>query len=293
MTFRQIEYFMAIAECKNFSSAAKKVFVSQPAISQQLSMMEQELGYSLFTRSKRRVELTQAGQILYDAFLQIRAIYADANARIENMLQQGAGQLTVGVLEGMSIPTMSAVLKDFSSSHAADAVHVESHSFSGLIKGLSSGKLDLIITLSLEPGIHHVRQKALVETPCILVISKNHPLAGEKELTIQDFDNDVFYQIANDELPTANHFMSSLCARFGITPQRNVCVPNPSSMLLMLESGGGVGVMDQFCCPEIRKYNDFRSLDIGITHQVTAAWNDDNTNPLLAELLQRLEEAFS
>lgn len=292
MTFRQIEYFMTIAECKNFSVAAKKLYVSQPAISQQLSMMEQELGYSLFARSNRRVDLTKAGEIFYDACLQMRKIYNDANARIEKMLCQDAGQLTIGMLESMSVPPLSKLLKDFSLSHAADSIQMESHSFSGLIKGLSSGKLDLIITLSLDPGIHHVQQKHLIETPCILVISKNHPLSGKENLTIRDFDNDIFYQIANDDLPSANHFMNSLFSKFGITPQKSICVPNPSSMLLMLESGAGVGVMDQFSCPEIRKYNNFRSLDIGITHQVTAAWNDENGNPLLADFLQQLDKSF-
>lgn len=292
MTFRQIEYFMTIAECKNFSVAAKKLYVSQPAISQQLSMMEQELGYSLFARSNRRVDLTKAGEIFYDACLQMRKIYNDANARIEKMLCQDAGQLTIGMLESMSVPPLSKLLKDFSLSHAADSIQMESHSFSGLIKGLSSGKLDLIITLSLDPGIHHVQQKHLIETPCILVISKNHPLSGKETLTIRDFDNDIFYQIANDDLPSADHFMNSLFSKFGITPQKSICVPNPSSMLLMLESGAGVGVMDQFSCPEIRKYNNFRSLDIGITHQVTAAWNDENGNPLLADFLQQLDKSF-
>ena len=292
MTFRQIEYFMTIAECKNFSVAAKKLYVSQPAISQQLSMMEQELGYSLFARSNRRVDLTKAGEIFYDACLQMRKIYNDANARIEKMLCQDAGQLTIGMLESMSVPPLSKLLKDFSLSHAADSIQMESHSFSGLIKGLSSGKLDLIITLSLDPGIHHVQQKHLIETPCILVISKNHPLSGKENLTIRDFDNNIFYQIANDDLPSADHFMNSLFSKFGITPQKSICVPNPSSMLLMLESGAGVGVMDQFSCPEIRKYNNFRSLDIGITHQVTAAWNDENGNPLLADFLQQLDKSF-
>lgn len=292
MTFRQIEYFMTIAECKNFSVAAKKLYVSQPAISQQLSMMEQELGYSLFARSNRRVDLTKAGEIFYDACLQMRKIYNDANARIEKMLCQDAGQLTIGMLESMSVPPLSKLLKDFSLSHAADSIQMESHSFSGLIKGLSSGKLDLIITLSLDPGIHHVQQKHLIETPCILVISKNHPLSGKENLTIRDFDNDIFYQIANDDLPSADHFMNSLFSKFGITPQKSICVPNPSSMLLMLGPGAGVGVMDQFSCPEIRKYNNFRSLDIGITHQVTAAWNDENGNPLLADFLQQLDKSF-
>ena len=63
MTSRQLDYFSTIAECQNFSAAAKKLYVSQPAISQQIQVLEEEIGYPLIHRTRHHVELTEYGQI--------------------------------------------------------------------------------------------------------------------------------------------------------------------------------------------------------------------------------------
>ncbi len=293
MTFRQIEYFMSVAEHRNFSSAARALYVSQPAISQQLSMMEQELGYTLFVRNKRFVALTPSGQIFYEACVRMKAIYSDANKQIKHMLHKNTKQLTIGILEGFSFPSLTTALKHFCYSHPENDIHVESHSFSGLTDGLINGHLDLIITILLDSSLEHIEKKVLMQTPCILVISKNHPLSECEELSIQDFDDDIFYQIANEALPTANSFMNSLYTHFNITPQKVINVPNPSSMLLMLESGVGVGVLDRYCYPELRKYSALRSINIDLKHDVTAAWNSQNTNPLIRQFLNYIDGALA
>lgn len=292
MTFRQIEYFMAIAENKNFSSAARKLFVTQPAISQQLSMMEQELGYALLIRSKRTVELTLAGQIFYDACVKMLKIYKDADAHIKKLLAENDQQLRIGIIEGLSIPALLEAIKDFSFRHYKDNIRVESHSFSELTKRLSSNQLDLIITILMDTDRKNIKQKFLLKTPCILAISKNHPLADVENLCIKDFDDDIFYQIANDELPTADSFMSTTCARLGITPHEIINVPNPSSMLLMLESGSGVGILDKYCYQEMRQLNSFKSIELDIFHDINAVWNADNTNPLIKEFVIYISRIF-
>ena len=66
MTIKQIHYFIAVAETKSFTNAARNYFIAQTAMSQQISALEKELGFLLFHRSNRSVELTQAGQVLYD-----------------------------------------------------------------------------------------------------------------------------------------------------------------------------------------------------------------------------------
>ena len=66
MTIKQIHYFIAVAETKSFTNAARNYFIAQTAMSQQISALEKELGFLLFHRSNRSVELTQAGQTLYE-----------------------------------------------------------------------------------------------------------------------------------------------------------------------------------------------------------------------------------
>lgn len=79
MELRQLNYFIALAEEKNFSRAANKVFVSQPALSQQIADLEKELGYALVERGHRALSLTKAGEILLE---EARAIINEANTII-------------------------------------------------------------------------------------------------------------------------------------------------------------------------------------------------------------------
>lgn len=65
MNLHQIQYVLAVAECGNFSKAARKLYVSQPTLSQQIALLEDELGVTLFIRYPRKVELTNAGNIFY------------------------------------------------------------------------------------------------------------------------------------------------------------------------------------------------------------------------------------
>ncbi len=84
MTIKQIHYFIAVAETKSFTNAARNYFIAQTAMSQQISALEKELGFLLFHRSNRSVELTQAGKSLYEQLrplvLQLERAVEDASA---------------------------------------------------------------------------------------------------------------------------------------------------------------------------------------------------------------------
>ena len=77
MTSRQLDYFSTIAECQNFSAAARKLYVSQPAISQQIQVLEEEIGYPLIHRTRHHVELTEYGQIFLQFCQKLKDDYTD------------------------------------------------------------------------------------------------------------------------------------------------------------------------------------------------------------------------
>ena len=64
INFQQMEYFLSVAEKLNFTEAAKSLYISQPSLSKQISLLEEELGFALFIRNKRSVRLTPAGEVL-------------------------------------------------------------------------------------------------------------------------------------------------------------------------------------------------------------------------------------
>src|SRR3546814_410998 len=89
MELRQLRYFVAIAECRNFTLASKQLHIAQPPLSRQIQMLEAELGVTLLLRNSRPVRLTEAGRVFYEQALQVLA-------RIEQMKsatqQSGANQ---------------------------------------------------------------------------------------------------------------------------------------------------------------------------------------------------------
>ena len=103
MNLLKIRYFVEVARCGSFSGAAAKLYTSQPNISKQIAQMEQELDFPLFTRDKRTIRLTAAGQFLYDNL-------RDVPDRLEDLFEQAAAlagkensHISIGILEGQEV----------------------------------------------------------------------------------------------------------------------------------------------------------------------------------------------
>lgn len=290
MTSRQIEYFLAVTKYKNFSLAAQNLYVSQPAVSQQLVVLESEIGFPLFIREHHNVELTDYGHIFYDACTKIKTVLADAKEKMIEFNVNTKQHLTIGMLEGTTIPWLSKMIQDFSASYADETISIESHSFSGLKKGIEDGSLDLIVSILVETNTPSIIVKKLCDAPCIFVISRNHPLSHEPVINIEDFNGGIFYQIAKKELPTAADVMKKICSHYNIYPKRIINVPNPSSMLLMLTSGVGVAVLDKYSYPDILHFNSLRTIETDLCHDVNIMWDTKNENPLLKTFLKYMSQ---
>ena len=103
MNLTRIQYFVEVARRENFSQAAKALYVSQPNLSKQIALMEQELGFDLFRRVGKSVHLTQAGQYLYEQFKDLPERTAQAIAHAHALSRGDMGNLSVGVLEGQDV----------------------------------------------------------------------------------------------------------------------------------------------------------------------------------------------
>ena len=151
MNLTRIQYFVEVARRENFSQAAKALYVSQPNLSKQIALMEQELGFDLFRRVGKSVHLTQAGQYLYEQFKDLPERTAQAIAHAHALSRGDMGNLSVGVLEGQDVNlSMSRALARLRKKFPEVTVELERNSFRNLRSGLDNCRFDLIITLSFE-----------------------------------------------------------------------------------------------------------------------------------------------
>ncbi|MDX3898957.1 MAG: LysR substrate-binding domain-containing protein [Sphingobium sp.] len=143
MNIRQLRYFLAVAQELNFTRAAEKIGIAQPPLSQQILALEQELGTALFTRDKRRIRLTAAGEILVDhAHRVINAASAAENA--VRLVERGArANITVGAIYTAIYSFLPKLLRHFNAMAPNVEVSLREMTLAQQIVGLNEGVIEI------------------------------------------------------------------------------------------------------------------------------------------------------
>ena len=145
MTIKQIHYFIAVAETKSFTNAARNYFIAQTAMSQQISALEKELGFLLFHRSNRSVELTQAGQVLYD---QLRPLVLNLERAVESASAIAGVQSTIfriGLFDQAVNRFLVPALHEFSEAESNATPLLISDNHIMLLESLSNRTIDAVL----------------------------------------------------------------------------------------------------------------------------------------------------
>jgi len=136
-----------VAEHGSFSAAAARLYVSQPAVSKQISMFESELGFRLFSRMDRRIQLTENGRLMYE---ELRRCVDGVTALIEDIRQSSAsfeGEMRIGCVEMWNASVFFMPLRDyFSEHHPQVSLSVEAYSPASLVAALKRGEIDIALS---------------------------------------------------------------------------------------------------------------------------------------------------
>lgn len=114
MEFRQLEYFIAVAETGSISAASRQVHVAQPALTRQMQLLEQDIGTRLFERHARGVQLTVAGEAIYDDATRLLDERADIKSRLRALGQGQLGKLRLGVtVTHLWLPDVASLMNGY------------------------------------------------------------------------------------------------------------------------------------------------------------------------------------
>lgn len=293
MNLTRIRYFVETARLENVSRAAQALYVTQPNLSRQLGLMEQELGFELFRRAGKGIRLTPAGAYLYEQLKDIPDRVDEAVAQAEVISRQEAGSLSIGVLEGQDVSQyLSRHLDELRRRWPAVTVELERNSFRYLRQGLERGRYDMIFTLAFETvGRSDWETLPVFREPGAIFISCTNPLAARDSLTMENLRDEPFVAIAREESPGGYDLLIRQCAACGFTPNIVRESATLESLLLCVEMGMGAAMLDRNTRLEnsssIRIYTIPDSEAAGLT----AAWTKDCRNPMVRRLVDSLRAA--
>lgn len=281
MNMTQIKYFIMAAKCLNFTKAADKLFITQPALSRQISAMEQELNMQLFVRNNRSVNLTPAARVLLEEFEKIYNDYNLAIAKATTSFSGISGELNIGILDGAYVGDIfPQALRHFDEFYPQVKINLRSYSFNALIENLYSNKLDMIITLLFDiKDRDKLQYKVLAKTKDHIVVHKNHRLAGAKYVKMSDFKDDTFIMVSPEDSEMSPKLILDAFKNSDVTPKVKFATSIQEEML-WVEAGVGVCMLDSrntlYDNPNVR----FLEVDQVSDPSLTLAWNVDNYNPM-------------
>jgi DNA-binding transcriptional LysR family regulator len=184
MEFYQLTYFLAAAHTQNFRRAAERCLVAQSALSRQIAALEQELGVALFTRNKRRVALTPAGQEFARYVSKAMEQLQEGQQWITELQAGERGTILLGCIESLTTALLPALFTVFHQRHPYVRLKVRVDHTDRLLALLEQGEIEL--GLVLDPGQQSelLIVKELFRQPLHLLVSAWHPLAQMQARTV-------------------------------------------------------------------------------------------------------------
>ena len=281
MNMTQMKYFIMAAKCLNFTKAADKLFITQPALSRQIVAMETELNMQLFVRNNRSVKLTPAAVVLLEEFERIYNEYNLAIAKAANSFEGMSGELNIGILEGAYVGDLfPEVLRHFARFYPQVKINLRNYSFNALIEKLYSNELDMIITLRFDvEGRDKIQFEVIEHTRDHVVVHKDHRLANAKYVKLSDFKDDTIMMVSTEDSEMSPKLILDKCKSCGFNPKVKFASSLQEEML-WVEAGVGVCILDTR--NSLYKNSTVRFLEVDQISDpsLTLAWNVDKYNPM-------------
>ena len=185
MELRQLKYFVKSAEYLNFSVAAKHLYITQSTLSQQIKQLEFELGFELFLRNSRHISLTEAGEEFLPFARKTIQDAEDGVQRLHDLQHVKAGKLRVGVTYSLSTVLTEGVI-EFMKAYPGIKLEVCYKTVNELLELLRENKLDFILSYKPLFEAPDVDSMPLFDNALAVVVSKDHPLAYRKNITLSE-----------------------------------------------------------------------------------------------------------
>jgi len=243
MELRQLRYFIAVAEERSFSRAAQRLHLSQPPLSTQIMMLEEELGIRLLDRSNRGVSLTVAGSIFYEEIRAVLVRLEHGKTRARQAGQGNVGTLSIGFVSIADYGILPPVLKEFRSRFPAVEVQLHELTTDAQIREMRAGRLDLGIALGPIEEADLVFEAVQHET-LVLATPAGHRLTKTKgALDLRAFSKEQFIVPPRDIAPGLYDLIISRCSSSGFVPRITQYARQMQTVIGLVAAGMGVALV--------------------------------------------------
>lgn len=287
MDVRVLRYFLVVVQKQNISAAAADLYMSQPALSRQMTQLEQELGVKLFHRGPRKIKLTQAGYYLHERATEITSMVDKTAYNLQTHQKIVSGQLDIGAGESSGMQRIMDVIANILKDYPQVQIHLRSGDAEDIGPQLEAGVLDFGVMM----GALDLSQYNQLQLPEVdhwgIILPSDAPLT--QQTTIAPADLLGHPLIVSQQAQKHARFQ-----RWWRNAGKQINIIGTFNLIynaaLLVKNGGCYALsFDDLISTQPNSDLAFRRLDPPLTEPITVIWKKHQTRSTVAELfLQRL-----
>lgn len=294
MDLRQLRYLVALAEERHFTRAAAREHIAQPALSQQIRKLEDEVGVPLVERTTRQVTVTHAGRLLVARARRILGEIDAATAELAALRGMESGHVSVGTMHTMGPVDVSLPLAVFHERHPGIELTVREHSSEELAEMLRDDTLDLaFLSVTERVESHGLGLLQLVSEELVAVLPRDHRLAKRRRLRMADLKDEEF--ISYREGARLRELLVSAGREAGFQPQITLESNESSRIRRLVARGMGVAILPRSdAVAPGAEVAVVALVDPELSRDITLAWRAERRHPpAVAEFLALARRTFA
>jgi DNA-binding transcriptional LysR family regulator len=285
MELRHLRYFLAVAEDLHFGRAAARIHIAQPPLSKQIQQLEQEIGVQLFKRSKRSVELTNAGKIFQREALGILKSLENAIKKAKLANWGDTGWLSIGFIASSTYNVLPIILKEFKKRHPQVELVLQEIQSSEQNQALREGRIHVSFARfpKTESGLVF---ETIYSEQLVAALPQSHPLNKKGSLELSDLAKEPFILQPHPPSPHADNTIQ-IFANAGFTPQIVQTVEEIHTALGLVAAGIGITLLPSSIQNMQNRGIEYRNL-INPTPvlEMKMGYRADETSPALASFIE-------
>ncbi|MDT9593025.1 LysR family transcriptional regulator [Nocardioides zeae] len=292
METRRLEMYVSLVDAQSFRTAAEQLFISQPALSQQIIRLETDLGIQLLDRSTRPFTVTAAGREFY---LRCRAVLEQVRdlEGLLNELQAGElGRVRVALTRALVYGHLPAVVKEFRDASPRVDLPITYSTTVQILEELEGGRQDVAVlfTRHTDKGFECAE---LFREPYLLALPDDHPLADRDEVSIADLRHEQIISIPRHAAPEVHDALVVACMKAGFSPRGPVAAGSYLDHVGMVSAGAGVSFLPRSLTGTRLPNVVYRPLvEPRLDATAYVIWHPDRLTPEVARFLEVLAAAY-
>lgn len=256
MELRQLRAFVLAAQTLNFGDAAEKMCVTQSTFSQTIKSLEHELRVELFHRNSHEVNLTEAGREILPFALNTLQQARYCEERVLDLMNLRCGTLMLGITHSFKMVASETIMQ-FTSNYPNIKLKIYYRTMSELLEMLSEGDVDCVLSYKPDSIPADIESHTLFDDRLSAIVRIAHPLAGRKEITLEDLSRHSLALPATGM--QARNVLDRMCQQRDITLSPRIEINEVTPLLLLVETSPLVTVLSR---SSIDKAPNLRAIPI-------------------------------